>query len=36
MRGTKILPNRTPIGGFGFSVNGSDRNGTESVFGKSE
>src|SRR5262249_41622904 len=25
--------NRTAIGGFGFSVNGSNRNGTESVFG---
>ena len=29
---TGILPNRTPIGGFGFSVTGSDRKGTVSVF----
>jgi hypothetical protein len=33
MTTTEILPNQTPIGGFGLSVNGSDQNGTKLVFG---
>ena len=34
MTTTEIHPNQTPIGGFGLSVNGSDQNGTNLVFGK--